>query len=67
MEFWDLNNLICLKNKLTLIQTKGKMLQKVLKKKIKLMSNSVFGKKNGQSKKKINFKLVNNAKDYVRT
>ena len=53
--------------KYILIKTKEKnAVNSFLKDFFKLMDNSVFGKTFENLKKRINVKLVNNAKDYVR-
>ena len=49
---------------LILIQTKVKTLLIVLKKKFKLKVNSVYGKTMKKLRKRINARLVNEAKDY---
>ena len=38
----------------------------VLKKKIKLLNNSIYGKCMGNLRKRINVKLINNSKDYLK-
>ena len=48
-----------------LVQTKEKILLTVLKKIfLKLINNSVYGKTIENAMKRINIRLVNNAKDY---
>ena len=56
-----------LKNALVLILIKGKNAANNFEKDfIKLMNNSVFGKTMENLRKRINFQLINNAKDYIR-
>ena len=56
-----------LKNTLVLILIKGKNAANNFEKDfIKLMNNSVFGKTMENLRKRINFQLINNAKDYIR-
>ena len=52
-----------LKNALILMKTEEKMLSIVLKKTFKLMINSIYGKTMENLRKRINVRLVNNAKD----
>ena len=59
-----LNNMTRLRLKLILIPKKRKNVVNSFEKKIKLMINSVYGKPMENLRKRINVRLVNNARDY---